>query len=292
MRAFAPYVAALALGLASVGFLSESPRNPPASTDGPLLPRPELLRILGAGNLALVSDYYWLLTTYQIGRAATAEQYRDVYFYADLCTDLDPKFFHAYRYGALSTTFNYGRERWVNMDESSALLRKGLTHFPGNYELRFLLAYNLMFLHRDYPQACTLLTELMREPEAAPWISQIATRVCTQGGKFDEGLALATAMRDGAKDEETRQFFQRRILEITLEKILLRVDAAAKAFADQNGRPPKDIPELVEGKFLPGYPFDPLGGTIYLGIQGRAYSTANRYRMELIEEFKKAEGLQ
>src|SRR5688500_6885582 len=89
---------AMAAGLVVVALLSTPPprRAPRGPHQPPLLPRPELLHALFAAQQMMVADYYWVRTTEATGRAQTPEEYRDIFDYAMLVADLDPKFSYLY----------------------------------------------------------------------------------------------------------------------------------------------------------------------------------------------------
>src|SRR5687767_7134254 len=113
-------------GLGTVVSLSAPPREPPRGPyQAPLLPRIELLRVLGAGNVSLVADYYWLQAIQATGKAGTsteATRYLDLFYYADLVTDLDPKFHKVYTFSGNTIPTNLGRETWVNTAEARKIL--------------------------------------------------------------------------------------------------------------------------------------------------------------------------
>jgi hypothetical protein len=272
----------LIVSLATVVALSAPPRPPLRTEEGPLLPRAQLLRTIGASQLPLITDYYWLQTIQQVGRAVRPYEYRDIYAYADLVTDLDPRFDIVYRFAGVVIPVMVGRERWVNAEESTRIIRKGLQQFPGDYRLRFQLAYNLIFFDRKYREAAELIEALSREPNAPPFLKPLATRLYAQSGDFDSGLALASVLRDSAQDEKTRAFYEQRILQLHQERLLQGIDAAVQRFRKREGRLPADLQELVKAGELKAIPADPLGGTLSLDAKGRARSTAVKHRLEVI----------
>ncbi|WP_208729836.1 tetratricopeptide repeat protein, partial [Corallococcus exercitus] len=251
---------------------------------GPLLPRPGLLQTVFKSQQGLVTDYFWIMMMNRIGAAYRPDQYRDVYDYADLITDLDPKFRQAYLYGGITIPVHLGREKYANTEESTRLLRKGLTHLPDNEQLAFQLAYNLMFFDQKYKEAADIIQGLSKRPDAPAWYSALATRLYAQSGDFDSSLSLSMALRDGAQDEETRDFYARRVEEIHQERLLRTLDAAIQRYKAREGHLPDDLTALVSAGDLPALPEDPLGGKLYLGEDGRAYSDAVRFRMELIQD--------
>ncbi len=279
----------LASFIACTAALSRPPEVRSGSNDGPLLPRPEVLRVIGAGHLGLLADLWWVQTIHQVGIAVNAAQSRDIYFFADLVTELDPKFYQVYPFAALSIPFNLGRENWQNGEESSRLLEKGLREFPDVYQLKFLRAYNTLFFAKDYQAAAAQLEQLSKDPKAPAMVAQLATRVYAQAGQFDAARALAESLAASSTDDESRQFFDHRLLEIEQEKIFQELDLKALEFSRKLGRSPATVLELMTEGLISAVPADPLGGAIFFDRSGRARSTATRYRLQALDNEVKKE---
>jgi hypothetical protein len=192
------------LGILSLGalvLLAAPPRKPPRGPhQEPLLPRKEVLQVAGRGYLPLVVDYLWIQLIQATGRARKAEEYRDVYPYAELITDLDPRFDVVYRFAGTTLPTNLGRETWVNTEESTRIIRKGLPLFPDDLRLNILLAYNLSTFHHQYREAAQVLEKASKLPEAPEYLSALATRLYAQSGEVDSGLALARSLAESAED--------------------------------------------------------------------------------------------
>lgn len=247
----------------------------------PLLPRASLLRVAGRAFLPVMADYYWLAAIQAAGNANTEGQYRDIADYAQLITDIDPDFAYVYQFGGMMAPYNLGRETWVNTKESTAILEKGLARFPNKVALRTLLAYNYSVYEKAYVKAARLLEETVRLPDAPPYVSLLATRLYAQGGAFDAASAFADQFAATAADAETRERFEHRKREIALERILQSLDQAVASFRARTGRLPNDLRELVSTGLVPSIPADPMEGELYLGTDGRTYSTAQEHRLEV-----------
>ncbi len=285
------------LGFASVmGFLVVVllTLTPPEQTSAgqphvpPLLPRASLLRIGGRAFLPLVADYYWLAAIQATGKANTAPEYRDIADYAQLITDIDPDFAYVYQFAGVVIPFNHGRETWSNAPESTAMLEKGVARFPNSVFLRTLLAYNYSVLQKQYVRAAHLLEETARLPGAPPYLPLLATRLYTQAGDFDAASAFADQFAANAADPETRAAFEHRTKEIALERILQALDKSVAAFRERTGRLPKELHELVTSKEVASIPPDPLEGELYVGTDGRTYSTSQGHRLEVYDPIKDA----
>jgi hypothetical protein len=280
----------LPAGLLSVVLLAAPPAPPLREKDRPLLPRPGLLRTLFKSQLGLVADYYWILTLNRIGAASTPAEYRDVYYYADLTTDLDPRFRYPYLFGGIATAVHVRAGRYANTAESTQLLRKGVANLPDDAQLKFQLAHNLMYFEKKYKEAADIIQELAQRPGAPDWYGALATRLYAQAGDFNASVTLTLALRDNAEDEETRAFYDQRLREIAQEQALRVLDAAISRYQQREGKLPDALEALVATGDLNELPEDPLGGRFYLAQDGRSYSTASKFRLELIHDEKTATG--
>lgn len=298
-------LALMLAGLGTVAFLSEPPREPPRGPyQAPLLPRIELLRVLGAGNQSLVADYYWLQAIQATGKAGSTYEptrYLDLFYYADLVTDLDPKFHKVYTFSGNTIPTNLGRETWVNTAEARKILEKGVKNFPEDSTLRLYLAYNLSYFFNEHAAATEHLRIAATLPNVNPFVPEMATRMLAYNRRFDAALEMVKSFRDNETDPELRQRFEERIQEIEREKVLIRVDDAIAAFKKREGRLPKDLTELTSHGDLPlPPPVDPIdGGIIFISEEGKAISNSSPLRLEpvdyrkrLLEEEKKKQQLQ
>jgi hypothetical protein len=278
-------------GLGTVVSLSAPPREPPRGPyQAPLLPRLELLRVLGAGNISLVADYYWLQAIQATGKAGgsfEATRYLDLFYYADLVTDLDPKFHKVYTFSGNTIPTNLGRETWVNTVEARKILEKGVKNFPEDSTLRLYLAYNLSFFFNLHAEATEHLRIAATLPNVNPFVPEIATRMLAYNRRFDAALEMVKSFRDNETDPELRQRFEERIQEIHREQVLIQVDDAIAAFKEREGRLPDPLSELVAKGDLPAIPADPMGGIIYIAEDGRSASTSSVLRLEPIDYRKR-----
>jgi hypothetical protein len=282
----------LLLGIGTVAALAEPPRERPRGPyRAPLLPRIEMLRVLGAGQRSLVTDYYWLQAIQAAGRGGEnltdPTRYLDLYYYSDLVTDLDPKFEKVYLYSGNTIPTNLGRETWVNTTEARKILEKGVKNFPNNSSLRLFLAYNLSYFHNEHALAAEHLRVAATLPNVDKYVPEIATRLLAFNRRFDAALALVESFRDNETDPEMRQIFEERVQEIYREKVLIQVDDAIAAFKKREGRLPTQLSELVDKGDLAKFPTDPMGGVIIITPEGRAATNTSKLRLEPIDFRKK-----
>ena len=282
----------LLLGIGTVAALAEPPRDRPRGPyRAPLLPRIEMLRVLGAGQRSLVTDYYWLQAIQAAGRGGESytdpTRYLDLFYYSDLVTDLDPKFEKVYLYAGNTIPTNLGRETWVNTTEARKILEKGVKNFPNNSSLRLFLAYNLSYFHNEHALAAEHLQVAAQLPNVDRFVPEMASRLLAYNRRFDAALALVESFRDNEKDPEMRKFFEERVQEIHREQVLIQVDDAIAAFKKREGRLPSRVLELVEKGDLPAPPVDPMGDIIIITAEGRSATNTSKVRMEPVDYRKK-----
>ncbi len=269
------------LGLVTaLGVLTRPPEGAKRQHLVPLLPHADLLKIVGAAHLNLLADYYWIQCIQAIGNARTQEEYRDIYFFADLATTLDPDFEVIYRVAGTSIPHNLGRETWVNTRESSAILEKGLKRFPDSLQLRILRSYNLSFFDKDFIRAAEVLEKAALLPGAPRYLGPLSTRLYAQGGQVDSGLSLARSMLDIETDPDVKKVYEKRIRQLETERVLQQVDRAIAAYRSKQGSDPVTIIQLVTEGLLPPVLVDPSGGVIYIDEHGVAQSSAEK-RLEV-----------
>lgn len=250
----------------------------------PLLPRPALLESVGAGYLNLIADYFWVQTLQAVSLANTPSEYRDIYDYATLVTELDPRFEPVYMFAGATIPVQDRQGRWYNTEESTELLELGVRRFPNQLTMRILLSYNLANFRHNYRGAAENLIEASKLPRAPSYLPALATRLYAQAGDFDAGLALARSIRDSTQDTTTHDLFDHRVKELELERILRGLDDLLKQYQARFGHPAGALVELVHAGMLERLPADPLGGTLEIGSDGRSRSTAESKRLELHSE--------
>lgn len=281
MNVFLRYgvLALLAVALAA---LSAPPvADSTAGHSAPMLPRKEILRIFGAGHIQLLADYYWVQTLQATGRAKTPADFRDIYDYADMVTDLDPKFRAVYVFAGAAIPVPLGRGKWANTAESTKILEKGYREIPDQILLRILYAFNLSAYEHQPRRAAEIVAETARMPRAPRYLGALATRLYAEAGDFDVGLSLAESLYREASDPETKETFERRLKELKLERELVRVDQAAADYLAREGHRPEDIAALLTAGDLKTPPVDPFGGEFVFDENGEAHSTAQAKRLRI-----------
>jgi hypothetical protein len=248
----------------------------------PLLLQPGLARTMSKSQLPLLIDLYWLRVLNAIGEEDSESKNRALYYYGELLTDLDPRFYQAYLYIALNVPYLVERGVYVNGHLAEKLLRKGLKQYPDDMRMSIVLGYVLFSMERKFLEAAQHYRHLATVPGAPPWVAPLSTRLFAQGGKPLEGLDFVEELLENVDDPMLRQEFEQRREQLLLEAFLQRVDAAVAQFKESRGRLPADVGELVREGFYSGALEDDAGRPVFLRPDGRA-ATSHERRLEIYE---------
>lgn len=221
----------------------------------------------------MLSDLYWLISINYMGTRNTnmpGINLRALYPMGELITDLDPHFTSAYHQIGLALT----DERFMTrILEADCLYAKGSVYNP-DYHLFYLFrAFNLWYYFGESEQSVKLFFKAADKMENPLWVRGLARRISENAdrGQLAEKLIrrrLATTVEDNE-----RKRLEKQLAIIRLNRTTRYVNCAIKLFQQENGRRPKNIAELYDNDFLPGYPQDPMGGEIIIGKKGWAQST-------------------
>jgi hypothetical protein len=254
-------------------------RAPPADLEGrhegelrPLLVRQSLASTVSKPHLPLLIDLYFLRCLIGISEPETEQRNKSLAAYGEFLTDLDPRFFHAYYYLALSTPYSLGRDQYLNGDLALRLVRKGIAQFPKDYRLRTLHAFLLTYVLHDSRAAVQEFVEISKLPNAPAGAISSATAMFVEEGRFDEAIGmLSQAMEEGGHG--SLQLLSDRKKQLEIERLLRELDAAIQRTKQKLGRTPESLDEVVgAGEWPADQTHDPHGGELSV-VDGRGRSS-------------------
>lgn len=124
------------------------------------LPKSEHLRLLTLGFDEVAADYFWLRTIgYFGGQYMADKRYPWLAHILQLVTDLDPRFSIVYYFGGIVLAMEAHQ-----VDESNALLAKGMRHLPDNWKFPFFIGFNHFFFKGDFLAASGYIEQAARLP--------------------------------------------------------------------------------------------------------------------------------
>jgi tetratricopeptide (TPR) repeat protein len=265
--------AALAAGaVAAAGSMPIARERP---YDVEVIPPAPVVRLLSLGHPTLAANLYWLRAVQYIGEPrANRRGWARLLPLAELVTDLDPG--HGYAYQVAGVVLS----SVDRIEESNAILEKGMRNVPTRYILPYYRAFNAFYYQDDYAAAGRFVEQAARIPGAPAHLRQNVLAMYVKGRRADAALAFLEEARAHATDDESRKAIDAQIAQALFEREAARVDEAIAAYRARFAVAPATVELLVAEGLLPALPPEPFGGAWIVGEDGRARSTAHAYRLK------------
>jgi hypothetical protein len=245
------------------------------STELSYLPKGEYLKVAVLGYQHITADLIWLKTVQYLGdMKQTTGGFRWAYHAADVVTDLDPAFVMAYYAGGTVLGVWSGL-----MDESNALLEKGMRYDPNDWRFPFLIGYNYFYEMCDSRNGSRYFQLAASLPQAPPYLANLSARLAADAGDPEAAVEFLFRFRNQVADPRVKEGIEVRIKEVIVERDIKLIDDAVIRFKAQKGSLPLSFEELVELKFLKERPEEPFGGQYLLLPSGNAASSKMKDRL-------------
>jgi hypothetical protein len=272
-------VLGLAVGVAlSLRDIDRQRKELPKGTELSYIPRGEYLRLAVFGYRSIAADFIWLKAVQQFaGRNQTRNGYLAAYHAADVATDLNPDFIHAYKAsGAILSV-------WARLPkESIALLSKGVAHNPTVWELPFFIGYDYYYELHDPQNAAQYFQQAAALPGAPSWLSGLAARMTVEAGNPDAAQEFLQRLYQATTDERMREGLMQRMREVESERRIRLLELAVQRYKEQYGVSPKQLNDLAAKGIIATIPEDPLGGHYVLReSDGAIVSTSPHDRLKI-----------
>ena len=220
----------------------------------------EFLKRAALSYRSLLADVYWIRTVQHYGGTKRStgplRRYDLLYPLLDLTTSLDPQFDIVYRFGAifLAEPFPSGAGR---PDQAIALLEKGLTAQPGDWDLAQQIGFIHYWWRRDYTAAADWFRRASQMPEAPAWLSAMAAVTLAEGGSFDGSRRLwQQVLNDGdAYWLHSQATF--RLKQLDAMEVMTMLQQRVRAYAQRTGALPRSWSDLIRQGAIRGVPHDP-----------------------------------
>ncbi len=236
-------------------------------------------RLVALGYRTLLSDLYWLSTVQYVGEPrAETRGWGKLFPLVDLVTDLDPR--HGYAYQTAGIVLSAAGL----LEESDAILKKGMEKGPPWWTFPYYLSFNQWFYRGNLPLAAKYAEIAAKCPGASPNISHLAVSLASKSGTPGEALTVLQELRATVKDTVTAQRLDEQIKLATLERDAQRLERAAVRVERARGWPIVSLEELVLAGAVTEIPLDPFGGRYLWDAQTKkVHSSANPFRFQLEE---------
>lgn len=265
------FAGATALDLALAGSYRQRPY------DVQHVPHGAVARVASLGQRGLVSDLYWLSAVQYIGDLQADERgWEKLHPLVDLVTDLDPR--HGYAYQTAGIVLSAAGR----LDESNAILAKGIEAGPNWWSYAYYISFNHWFYLGDYEEGARWAEIAARTPGASPNISHLAVSLASKSGTPEQAIALIEELRATVKDDAVAARLDEQRKLAILEREAQALERAVEEFRRRVGRVPDPLAELVAAGVVSALPPDPFGGRwVWDASDGRIHSSANPFRFRL-----------
>lgn len=191
-------------------------------------------------------------------------------------TDLDPKFAGAYRFAGNAMPRETTDWKVTNVLQAETILAKGARERGDDWRIPFELGFIQSYYLGHFADAARNLAAAARTPGAPAYLPLLATRTAAQAGDLDFGEQMAQLMYQQANEESTQQEWEKRLLDLRMERHLRAIEAAVRSYRERTGRVPPSVEALVESGDLRRLPAEPHGGRYRLDAKGEPSSTASQ----------------
>jgi tetratricopeptide (TPR) repeat protein len=210
---------------------------------------------------SILADAYWIRAIQHFGRTRLegSGSYPLLYPLLDITTSLDPKFFIAYRFGAIFLAEpppgGPGRP-----EDAIALLQKGLEQNPDRWEM----AQDIGFVHYradDYAAAARWFERASAIPGAPNWLKPLVAVTLAEGGSRQTSRYLwgQIAASAGAEEDWLRRQAELRLTQLAALDQIDQLERIVREHHARTGDLPESWAELVKAGALRGQPLDPAG---------------------------------
>lgn len=243
------------------------------------VPSGTLARVAALGHRTFVSDLYWLSAVQYIGEPRGDQRGWDKLLpLVDLVTDLDPR--HGYAYQTAGIVLSAAGR----LDESDAILTKGMQKGPPWWTFPYYISFNYWFYRGDYANGAKYAEIAARQPGASTNVSRLAVSLASKSGTPEDAIGVLEELRRTVKDEASAERLDEQLKLAVLERDAQWLERGVARFRELYGRPPRKLDELVSAGLVPSLPPDPFGGRyVWDESAGEVRSSANSFRFRIHE---------
>ena len=236
--------------------LGEFPREDPLGKELLYLPTPEMLKVLSVGNSGLMADvlYLWSIQYYSLFTPHERFLYLETVY--NLITDLDPRYFDAYRMGALIMQIQTVGDQTELQRAVQRIFDKGLRNLPDSWALGEAAAWDMFMRFKDRSAALHYAELAVAMPGAPPRIRRMVGvwRDAENVWTAEDSIRYWSQAVEEATDPMDRHVSQSKLFDAVVARDRQQLEPRLRAFADRYGRCPRQWRELVEAGLIAGIP--------------------------------------
>lgn len=214
----------------------------------------QALRHLALGQYTTAADIFWLRMVQYLGtKAASEAEWPQIRQLIDEITDLDPDYGYAYEVGGLILS-STGR-----IEESDAILEKGMDHVPNRWQLPFLAAHNHWYERGNLMDGARLLFRAASIEGSPNYLTGLAARLSSGANQIDVAIDLLTATLAQGVPDQAGQLMLRKRDELLVERDLRWIEGHIAQYLERWGTYPTTLAALLASKQVDRLPVAPDG---------------------------------
>ena len=257
-------IAIVAAGFAAVfglsNFLEKNrPVIPESYADEDLTLQGAKLKGFTLGFEGLIADWYWMKSLQYLGDKVLSSKQdvslddlsslnpRLLYPYLNNATDLDPKFFGVYEFGAMVLPA-------IDKEQAIKLTQKGINNNPDKWRLYQYLGF-IYWRSENYQKAAEVYEKGANIEGAPEFMRLMAARMKSEGGNRETAREIYQQMFDDAQDEQTKETARLRLMQLDSLNERDAIRAVLQNFKEKNSRCAnnwREILPLLPNVKLPG----------------------------------------
>jgi hypothetical protein len=220
-----------------------------------------MLKILSVGNPNLVADilYMWSIQYYSGFQPSERFLYLEAVY--NLITDLDPRYYDAYRIGALIMQIQTGGDQNELKNTVRRLFDKGLRNLPESWELAEAAAWDMYMRFHDRRAALHFAEVAAQRPGAPPRIKRMVGvwRDADNVWSADDSIAYWRAALDEAVDPMDQKVCRSKLYDAVTAKDREQLEPLLRQYSERFGRCPDSWQQVTRAGLLSQEPLDLFG---------------------------------
>ncbi len=168
--------------------------------------KPEFLKFIDFNFNTLASDYFWTLFVQEVSSFRLAKMhYPYMYKISYITVSLNPNFNYAYQAGGTLLGLSGKPRRAVK------LLKLGMNHLKGNWNIPFLIAFNYFYNIGNYKKAAYYLKYAVDMKGSPKYLEFLYIKLLNKSGSLKKTLGFLEDMYKNNKNPYIKQIIKYRI---------------------------------------------------------------------------------
>ena len=241
--------------------LERVPRQNPLGRDLLYLPSPEMLKVMSLGNPGLAADvlYLWSIQYYSLFQPEERFLYLETVY--NLITDLDPRYYDAYRIGALIMQIQTGGDQSKLEASVRRLFDKGIRNLPHNWRLAEAAAWDFYMRFKNQTEALHYAEIAAGHPDAPARIKRMVGvwREKESNWTVDDSIDYWRRAVEDAADDYDRTMCMSQLYDAVVAKDRQTIEPLLRSFVHRFGVCPRDWNDMIRAGALKQEPRDLFG---------------------------------